>query len=117
MTTRRAFLASSLASATAAVLPWRALARSAPSFSTDPFSLGVASGFPTSDSVVLWTRLAPRPLDQDGGMPPDTIPVRWEVATDDKMSNVVRSGTEHATAKWAHSVHVEVEHLEPARDY
>ena len=33
-----------------------------------PFTLGVASGDPTPDGVVLWTRLAPRPLD-GGGMP------------------------------------------------
>ena len=117
MTTRRAFLASSLTSATAAVLPWRSFARSSPTFSTDPFSLGVASGYPTADSVVLWTRLAPRPLDPDGGMPPSEISVRWEVATDDKMRKVVRAGTQRATSEWAHSVHVEVEGLEPARDY
>ncbi|MGH9767893.1 MAG: PhoD-like phosphatase N-terminal domain-containing protein, partial [Blastocatellia bacterium] len=34
----------------------------APKFTTDPFSLGVASGDPLPDSVVLWTRLAPDPL-------------------------------------------------------
>ncbi|CAN0596762.1 unnamed protein product, partial [Laminaria digitata] len=41
---------------------------SAPVFRNDPFSLGVASGEPTSDGFVLWTRLAPNPLDPDGGM-------------------------------------------------
>jgi len=35
----------------------------------DPFTLGVASGDPTLTGVVLWTRLAPQPLDPDGGMP------------------------------------------------
>jgi PhoD-like phosphatase, N-terminal domain len=35
----------------------------------EPFQLGVASGDPLSDAVVIWTRLAPRPLDPDGGMP------------------------------------------------
>ncbi len=33
-----------------------------------PFSLGVASGDPLPGSVVLWTRLAPEPLN-GGGMP------------------------------------------------
>ncbi len=36
----------------------------------NPFTLGVASGEPTPDGMVLWTRLAPRPLDPDGGMGP-----------------------------------------------
>jgi len=31
-----------------------------PSFSTNPFTLGVASGDPLADSVMLWTRLARR---------------------------------------------------------
>jgi alkaline phosphatase D len=41
----------------------------------DPFTLGVASGDPTPTGVVLWTRLAPRPLEPDGGMPPRAVPV------------------------------------------
>ena len=36
-----------------------------PSFSSNPFTLGVASGDPLPDSVVLWTRLAPEPLAVD----------------------------------------------------
>jgi alkaline phosphatase D len=48
-----------------------------------PFSLGVASGDPASDSVVLWTRLAPDPLVPGGGLPPDPVAVRWEVARDE----------------------------------
>lgn len=37
----------------------------------NPFSLGVASGDPLPDGVVLWTRLAPDPVSEDGagGMP------------------------------------------------
>ena len=41
----------------------------APTFPSDPFSLGVASGDVTTRGAVLWTRLAPRPLQPDGGMP------------------------------------------------
>jgi PhoD-like phosphatase, N-terminal domain len=44
----------------------------------DPFSLGVASGDPTPTGVVLWTRLAPRPLEPDAGMPARAVPVDWE---------------------------------------
>src|SRR5437867_860788 len=59
----------------------------------NPFSLGVASGDPTDDGVVIWTRLAPKPLQQDGGMPHDHVDVHWELASDDKMKNVVHKGT------------------------
>src|SRR5690606_23506946 len=49
---------------------------------TDPFQLGLASGDPLPDGVVLWTRLAPKPLDFDGGMPGRIVPVQWEIALD-----------------------------------
>ena len=66
----------------------------------DPFALGVASGYPGPDGAVLWTRLAPEPLSPDperpGGMPPDTVPVDWEVAVDPQMRQIVRRGTEAA---------------------
>ncbi len=77
-----------------------------------PFTLGVASGDPRSTSVILWTRLAPDPLE-GGGMPAVDVPVDWEVATDDGFGTVVRSGTAPAVADLAHSVHVEVSGLEP----
>lgn len=73
----------------------------------DPFTLGVASGDPTVDGVVLWTRLAPDPL-AGGGMPPEDVAVTWQVATDDAFTDVVASGIEPAVAALAHSVHAEV---------
>jgi phosphodiesterase/alkaline phosphatase D-like protein len=42
----------------------------------DPFTLGVASGDPLPDGVVLWTRLAPDPL-VGGGMPSSPVDVEW----------------------------------------
>ena len=115
---RRAFLAASLASAGTVVLPgWRPLRAATPRFTSNPFKLGVASGFPTSSSVVLWTRIAPSPLEPGGGVPPGAVSVQWEIATDDKMTKVVRTGTHHATEDWAHSVHAEPSGLEPAREY
>jgi alkaline phosphatase D len=86
-------------------------------FSRDPFTLGVASGYPTPDGVVLWTRLAPSPLEPGGGMTVDIVPVEWELAVDESMRRVVRRGTAYATRDWAHSVHVELGGLEPSRDY
>ncbi len=83
----------------------------------DPFTLGVASGDPTPTGVVLWTRLAPRPLDPDGGMPARAVPVQRQVATGPRIRNVVRRGVALAHPRFAHSVHVEVEGLDPGRSY
>jgi alkaline phosphatase D len=96
----------------------RNVARAAtPRFKSNPFSLGIASGYPTPDSLVLWTRIAPEPLQPGGGVPPVVVPVRWEIGTDEKLKHVVREGTEYATPEWAHSVHAEPMGLEPARNY
>lgn len=82
-----------------------------------PFTLGVASGDPLPDAVVIWTRLAPEPLDSRGGMPYRDRRVRWEVATDERFRHVVRRGTATARPTYAHSVHVDVRGLEPDRVY
>jgi alkaline phosphatase D len=100
------------------VTPARLLrAADALKFKTDPFTLGVASGYPTAETVVLWTRLAPLPLAPRGGMPSEVVPVKWELAADEAFRQVVRSGTDYADPEWGHSVHVEVTGLEPARPY
>lgn len=84
-----------------------------------PFTLGVASGDPTPDGVVLWTRLAPNPLASDGlgGMPPHRATVEWELAADDTFRQRVRRGTVDATPASAHSIHVEVDGLRPGQPY
>lgn len=81
-------------------------------FAVNPFQLGVASGDPTSDGIVLWTRLATDPLN-GGGMQPENYEVRWELAADDGFQNIVQSGVEMATPQLGHSVHVEVSGLKP----
>jgi alkaline phosphatase D len=86
-------------------------------FDANPFSLGVASGDPTSSGAVLWTKLAPRPLEPEGGMPRENVEVTWQVADDEAMTRVVKSGTATVTPQLAHSVHVEVDDLEPDRWY
>ncbi|MBM3457386.1 MAG: alkaline phosphatase [Armatimonadetes bacterium] len=86
-------------------------------FQNDPFRLGVASGDPDQNSVVLWTRLAPRPLDADGGMDPGDVAVRWEIAEDEGLRRVVRSGTTTAAGSAGHTVHVEARGLRPDRWY
>lgn len=87
-----------------------------PRFAANPFTLGVASGDPGPDGVVLWSRLAPDPLN-GGGMTPEAVNVRWEVATDEAMRNVVRRGTVSARPDLGHSIHAEVEGLRPASWY
>ncbi|GLW08444.1 alkaline phosphatase D [Microtetraspora sp. NBRC 13810] len=86
-----------------------------------PFTLGVASGEPAPDGVIIWTRLAPDPLGLDpgrpGGMPRQEVPVRWQVAEDQGFSKIVRQGTAHAQHAWGHSVHVRVDGLRPGREY
>ncbi|HQS96332.1 alkaline phosphatase D family protein [Novosphingobium sp. 17-62-19] len=83
----------------------------------NPFMLGVASGDPWPDGFVIWTRLAPRPLDEHGGMPTAAVPVRWEVSEDERFSRVVRKGEAIARPELAHAVHVEVDGLLPHRTY
>src|SRR5690606_17542057 len=82
-----------------------------------PFALGVASGDPTPDGVVLWTRLAPVPLEPGGGLPPEPVRAEWQLAEDEAFDRVIRRGTATARPEWAHSVHVEGEGLRPDRWY
>lgn len=115
---RRAFLKTSSLAA-AAIWSGRALsvAKEGVAFSDYPFSLGVASGDPSPDGMVLWTRLAPRPFEPGGGMTQEPVKVGWMVAEDEAMTKVVARGTANAVADWAHSVHVEVAGLRPDRWY
>ncbi|MER5882519.1 alkaline phosphatase D family protein [Streptomyces sp. NPDC001941] len=81
----------------------------------DPFTLGVASGDPLPGSVLLWTRLAPRPYEPGGGLPRARVAVRWEIARDERFTRVVRRGTATAHPEFAHAVHVEADHLDTDR--
>jgi len=91
----------------------------APSFNKNPFQLGVASGDPYPDGVVLWTRLAPDPLAEDtpGGMPEEEVAVEWEIAEDQNFQYIVQSGVAQALPDLSHAVHVELEGLEPWKYY
>lgn len=83
---------------------------------SDPFGLGVASGDPTPDGVVLWTRLE-APVLREAGAHTEPVEVRWELAEDHAFRSVLRSGTVDAVPELGHSVHVELEGLRPAREY
>jgi len=86
------------------------------SWASDPFTLGVASGDPTSTGMVLWTRLAVDPL-QVGANEQGSIEVVWELSDDPSMKSILKSGRVIATEALGHSVHVEVHGLEPNRWY
>ncbi|MFF3511074.1 alkaline phosphatase D family protein [Streptomyces sp. NPDC002573] len=80
------------------------------------FSLGVASGDPLPDGIVLWTRLAPAPLN-GGDMPARPVLVEWEIAEDERFRTGVRRGTAPALPESGHSVHVDVRGLGAGRTY
>jgi alkaline phosphatase D len=120
---RRTLLLSSAAvGAAGATSIWPPAASAAPyrgPLRADPFTLGVASGDPEHDGFVLWTRLAPNPLADDGlgGMPSRDVHVRWELAADPGFRRIVRRGVTVARAKAAHTVHVELHGLPPGREF
>lgn len=96
-----------------AATPW---ITASPKFLDYPFKLGVASGDPLPTGFVIWTRLAPSPLDS-GATGPDPIPVGYEIALDDQFKQPVQTGSVVAYPDNAHAVHVDVEGLAPGRPY
>ncbi|MBL1101617.1 alkaline phosphatase D family protein [Streptomyces coffeae] len=91
---------------------------SSQSLTDNPFTLGVASGDPLPDSVVLWTRLAPRPYEPGNGLPEEgTVTVDWEVARDEHFKRIARRGRAGAHAEFNHALHVDVKGLEADRVY
>jgi len=115
---RRQFLA---AGSAAMLWPFDELSRSiaadrTPRLGAYPFQLGIASGDPSPDGIVLWTRLCTDPRS-GGGMPREDIPVEWQIADDEQMTSVVQKGVATAPQDWAHAVHVEVCGLKPDWTY
>jgi alkaline phosphatase D len=102
---RRRLLSAALA---AGALP--AFVRRAGASDQPRFALGVASGCPRPDRVVLWTKLT-------GGDLSPREEVRWELAHDESFKQIAARGSETAEAQWAHSVHAEPVGLEPGRWY
>ena len=88
----------------------------APALPEGVFQLGVASGDPLHDRVILWTRLCPEP-DGDGGMPEERVPVIWEVFADRELSERVQAGWVWTGPEVAHAVHVDARGLQPSTTY
>ena len=75
----------------------------------EAFGLGVASGAPTAESVILWTRFL--------GELPANVPLVWEVSTDPEFAVLVATGETEATDRFGHSVHVDVAGLQSYTTY
>ncbi|MFY3383953.1 alkaline phosphatase D family protein [Paracidovorax sp. MALMAid1276] len=110
---RRRFVQQAVVSAAATTLPRWAWSNPV-SVATDPFALGVASGDPVADGVVLWTRLA---LADQPALMQSAHTVRWEVAHDARFAQIVQKGEATALPLLGHSVHVELRGLAPGRWY
>lgn len=106
---RRHLLRLATATATAGWLPRSAWSQAR--IPNNPFTLGVASGSPAADSVVLWTRLVAPELASTKAT------VRWELAEDEGFARIVQRGQAEALPELAHSVHVEPGGLAPDRPY
>ena len=99
-----------LLQASAAIALAPALLRFARAADVPRFALGVASGQPRADGMVLWTRVTGADLAEQ-------VEVRWELARDEAFQDIAAKGIETAQAAWAHSVHAEPSGLAPGRRY
>jgi alkaline phosphatase D len=88
---------------------------SGPAWQANPFALGVASGQPRADSVVLWTRLVF--AEADLPWQAQTQTVLCEVFADEALRQPVRQWQQETDARRAHSVHVLATGLQPGRSY
>jgi alkaline phosphatase D len=109
---RREFLMASAASGLAVAGPINfgaiARAKTRPLAAGGRFAYGVASGFPSTTQITLWTRVAG--LEQ-------TARVAYEVATDSQFRRVVAHGESVADAGKDFTVHAPVRGLKPAHEY
>jgi alkaline phosphatase D len=76
---------------------------------TVTFAHGVASGDPLSDRVILWTRITTAATA--------SVDVTWQVATDDRFTTLVASGTARADAASDWTVKVDAAGLQPGVRY
>jgi alkaline phosphatase D len=73
------------------------------------FNHGVASGDPRHDRVVIWTRVSPEQ--------PGPVPVRWIVARDRELTDVVKTGVIETSEARDYSVKADVTGLRPGAPY
>ena len=102
-----------------ALSPWltavAAPAVQARPWQNNPFALGVASGRPRADSVVLWTRLIFSEEDRATGT--EALRVQVEVFADAALKRRVHKTEVVTHEARGHSVHVHLQQLQPSTDY
>lgn len=111
---RRLILSAAAGALAAPATIRRATAQAVSGF--NPFVFSVASGDPTPDAVVIWTRLA-RAVDDLTPIASGPVMVEWLVAEDEAMQRIIRRGLVAAQPEFGHSVHVDVQGLAPDRHY
>ena len=109
---RREFLKAALNTGAASSLlltVWggKVLAALADSESNRVFAHGVASGDPTSDGFLLWTRVSVT----------GSASVDWEVASDTDFAEILQRGSIETNATIDHTVKVVVADLQPGQTY
>ena len=80
-----------------------------------PFYHGVASGDPVSDGFIIWTRVTPKPTGNLNFH--RRVPVKWVVATDTELTQVVASGNTFASAAKDFTVKIDVRGLAAGQTY
>src|SRR5690606_2399092 len=73
------------------------------------FNHGVASGDPQAHRVIIWTRVSPQN--------PGPVPVRWIVARNRDLTDVVKTGVIETTEARDYTVKADVSGLRPGAPY
>ncbi|AXQ21542.1 alkaline phosphatase [Acinetobacter wuhouensis] len=111
---RRELIQKSLASFGALSLPVSLTACGSDDDSTSEtkveFLHGVASGDPLKDRVILWTRVTP----QDTSL---RLEVVWEIATDDKFSQIINTGKVQTAKAQDFTIKVDADKLKSGQAY
>lgn len=122
---RRSFLKGAAAvtafAAAGSLRAFDAAAAAAPSFK-GIFGYGVASGDPTGDSVIIWTRATPPTADGQPAATPGSglgkpLKVHWDVALDKHFKSIVKTGMVKTSPASDHTVKVDVTGLAPYTKY
>ncbi len=78
------------------------------------FPQSVASGDPTDQSVILWTRAVP---DPEGDDPSGDVEILYEVAKDEAFAEIIASGELTAESGADHTVRLKITDLDPHTIY
>ncbi|HEY3259663.1 MAG TPA: alkaline phosphatase D family protein [Pseudonocardiaceae bacterium] len=123
--TRRSVLKGAALAAAAVAVPIRVFdpAAAAAPASAGIFGYSVASGDPTADAVVIWTRATPPrrhrddPVATPGSGLGQPVQVLWEVARDAEFRRRVRQGVVRTSPDSDHTIKIDVTGLQPYTRY